>query len=201
MGVPCSAEVVLREAPRSTASDLSAATLTDAHDVHDMNADAHAARMTDSPEEADSRVELRPLDTLQSPTSESSEPTTDLDIVDDARFSNVPLSASSNTTPTRMTPVEESVDITSGLNDSRTRTENGDGGTTPSRNGAQFLLARLERSDTLPARSSLEIDRQKDFERVQNTEEAEQAQIDWGTSCIRCAHASTHVFQISGEKS
>ncbi|KZV95128.1 RabGAP/TBC [Exidia glandulosa HHB12029] len=151
-----------------------------------MTADVTAARMTESPEDTDARVELRPLETLMSPTS--SEPATDLDIVDDARFSVVPLSAASSDTPDEMTPIEETVDITAGLNESRQPqseanghgAENG-GGSTPSRNGAQFLLARLEhqkeRSDTLPARSSLDV--QKDLERVQQTGDAEASTIDW----------------------
>ncbi|EJD52677.1 RabGAP/TBC [Auricularia subglabra TFB-10046 SS5] len=142
----------------------------------------------------ESTVELRPLDTLMSPTS--SEPATDLDIVDDARFSNVPLSASSNDTPVKTTASEpEDADITTGLDVPRkpppvtSDNSNGNGDatsrdsddiTTPARNGAQFLLARLEQTreqSDQGNRSSLDADRQKEFARVQTQEP--DAEIDW----------------------
>ncbi|KAH7108153.1 RabGAP/TBC [Auriculariales sp. MPI-PUGE-AT-0066] len=159
---------------------------------HTMTDEIKTSGATKAVDETDARVPLpgQPLSREGSPS-----PSEDLDIVDDARFSVVPLSAASTETLERRTAgIEQTMDITSSLLNELQEANDRDqqasaksspltaGVDTPAVNGAQFLLARLEhQQNNANGPPTADVDRQKDIERVQaeGASQSAQGSIDW----------------------
>ena len=149
------------------------------------------ARLVD---EAETRIALQ---SFKRPASVAQSEPTDADIVDDdARFSVVPLSATSEETPIH-SAIDATMDITSSLIDELERangkrqsvSSDSAARDTPAVNGAQLPPVHLETQPEPDAKETIpltvDVDRQQDPERVQTVQISQSqppAQIDWGTS-------------------